>query len=50
MNSMLVDSYLYELKRSHPRHRQRFSDQAWLTEEKGDKVLKKIRERYINLI
>lgn len=45
MNTLLVDSYLYEMGRSHPRHRERFSEQTWLTGEHEDGILQDIRMR-----
>ena len=46
MNTLLIDSYLYEMGRSHPRHRERFSEQTWLTQEHEDGILQDIRLRY----
>jgi len=45
MNTLLIDSYLYEMGRSHPRHRERFSEQTWLTQEHEDGILQDIRLR-----
>ena len=46
MNTILIDSYMYEMGRSHPRHRERFSEQTWLTQEHEDGLLQGIRLRY----
>ena len=46
MNTLLIDSYLFEMGRSHPRHRERFSEQTWLTQEHEDGILQDIRLRY----
>ena len=45
LNTLLIDSYMYEIGRSHPRHRERFSEQTWLTQEHKDGVLQEIRLR-----
>ncbi|XP_048576924.1 transmembrane prolyl 4-hydroxylase [Nematostella vectensis] len=45
MNSMLLDGFLYELTRRHPKHRQRFSDQQWLNQKDSDTVLARLLER-----
>ena len=37
---------MYEMGRSHPRHRERFSEQTWLTQEHEDGLLQGIRLRY----
>ncbi|KAM7450274.1 prolyl 4-hydroxylase [Porites harrisoni] len=45
LNTILIDSYMYEMGRSHPRHRERFSEQTWLTQEHEDGLLQGIRLR-----
>ncbi|XP_067055161.1 transmembrane prolyl 4-hydroxylase-like [Acropora muricata] len=45
LNTLLIDSYMYEIGRSHPRHRERFSEQTWLTQEHEDSLLQEIRLR-----
>lgn len=45
LNTLLIDSYMYEFGRSHPRHRERFSEQTWLTQEHKDGLLQEIRLR-----
>lgn len=45
LNTLLIDSYMYEIGRSHPRHRERFSEQTWLTQEHEDGLLQEIRLR-----
>lgn len=45
LNTLLIDSYMYEMGRSHPRHRERFSEQTWLTQEHEDGLLQGIRLR-----
>ena len=45
LNTLLIDSYMYEIGRSHPRHRERFSEQTWLTQEHKDGLLQEIRLR-----
>ena len=45
LNTLLIDSYLYEVGRSHPHHKERFSEQTWLTQEHEDGLLQGIRLR-----
>jgi len=45
LNTLLIDSYMYEMGRSHPRHRERYSEQTWLTQEHEDGLLQGIRLR-----
>ena len=41
---------MYEMGRSHPRHRERYSEQTWLTQEHEDGLLQGIRLRQDELL
>lgn len=45
-----MDEYMNNVKETHPAHRERFSNQAWLVQGKtADQVLKRIRNRRVVL-
>lgn len=47
MNTMLLDSYLYQLSQTHPKHRQRYSDQIWLNQKVDGGIMEQVEQRYL---
>ena len=42
-----IEKYFLEMKKTHPKHRDRYSQQTWLPQRgTGDKMLRTIRRRY----
>ena len=46
LKTAAMEKYFVDMKKTHPRHRDRYSEQTWLSQgRKGDKMMKKLRER-----